>query len=95
MVYTVKSGDTLSKIGLKHGVDWKTIYEANKSTIKNPNVIYPGQKISIPTKSSSMVLDVVEIKSGGSQAVTYPKYKLWLYGGLAAAALLFLTSRRS
>ncbi len=48
-VYEVKSGDSLSKIA-KHypGVTWKEIFEANKDQIKDPNLIYPGQKLKIP-----------------------------------------------
>lgn len=42
--YTVKSGDTLSGIGAKLGISWKTL--ASKNGIKGPGyVIYPGQKI--------------------------------------------------
>lgn len=49
--YTIVSGDSLSKIA-KHfygdAMKWKTIFEANKSTIKDPDMIHPGQKIIIP-----------------------------------------------
>ena len=41
--YTVKSGDTLSGIGSKLGVAWKTL--ASKNGIKSPYTIYVGQKI--------------------------------------------------
>ncbi len=41
--YTVKSGDTLSGIGEKLGVNWQTL--ANKNGIKSPFTIYAGQKI--------------------------------------------------
>jgi nucleoid-associated protein YgaU len=47
--YTVASGDSLSKIGKKHGVSWQAIYEANKDIIKNPDLIQPGWKFKIPT----------------------------------------------
>jgi len=47
--YTVASGDSLSKIGKKHGVSWQAIYEANKDIIKNPDLIQPGWKLKIPT----------------------------------------------
>ena len=48
-IYEIKSGDNLSKIAKKYpGMTWQKIYEANKDTIKNPNLIYPGQKIIIP-----------------------------------------------
>jgi LysM repeat protein len=43
--YTVKSGDTLSGIGAKVGVNWKTI--ASKNGIKSPYTIYPGQVLKI------------------------------------------------
>jgi hypothetical protein len=48
--YTVKSGDTLSKIGEQFGVKWKEIFEMNKDVIKNPDLIQPGWKLKIPAK---------------------------------------------
>jgi nucleoid-associated protein YgaU len=48
--YEVKSGDTLSKIGNHHGVSWQDIFEANKDTLKDPDKIFPGQKLRIPRK---------------------------------------------
>ncbi|MHC0446283.1 LysM peptidoglycan-binding domain-containing protein [Flavobacterium sp. 3-218] len=47
--YTVKSGDSLSKIGKQYNVSWQSIYEANKDIIKNPDLIQPGWKLKIPT----------------------------------------------
>jgi nucleoid-associated protein YgaU len=47
--YTVKSGDSLSKIGQAHGVSWQDIFEANKDIIKNPDLIQPGWILKIPT----------------------------------------------
>lgn len=47
--YVIKSGDSLSKIAQSYpGMTWQKIYEANKDTIKDPNVIYPGKTIRIP-----------------------------------------------
>jgi nucleoid-associated protein YgaU len=48
--YTVQKGDSLSKIGQRYGVEWKSIYEANKDQIKNPDLIQPGWKLKIPSK---------------------------------------------
>ena len=42
-IYTVVSGDTLSEIGQKLGINWKTIAENNG--ISSPYTIYPGQKL--------------------------------------------------
>jgi nucleoid-associated protein YgaU len=48
--YTVKSGDSLSKIGHHFGVPWKEIFEANKDQIDDPDKIFPGQTLRIPRK---------------------------------------------
>ena len=48
---TVKAGDSLSKIAKRELGDankWKAIYEANKDKIKNPDLIHPGQELTIP-----------------------------------------------
>jgi len=49
--YTVQKGDTLQKISRKkYGTTkrWKKIFDFNHDVLKNPNKIYPGQKIKIP-----------------------------------------------
>ncbi len=49
--YTVKSGDSLSKIATSYdGVSWQEIFEANKDIISDPNLIHPGQVLKIPSK---------------------------------------------
>ena len=46
--YVVKKGDTLSGIASKFGLNWKTLYNNNKSVIgNNPNKIYPGMVLNI------------------------------------------------
>ena len=49
--YTVKSGDSLSKIA-KHvygdSNKWHAIFEANRDKIKNPDLIHPGQVLDLP-----------------------------------------------
>ena len=50
--YTVKSGDCLWNIAKKQlgdGSRWKEIYELNKDKIKNPNLIYPDQSLTLPS----------------------------------------------
>ncbi len=49
--YVIQPGDTLSKIAktfLGDAMAYPKIFEANREVIKDPNLIYPGQKIRIP-----------------------------------------------
>ena len=50
--YTVKSGDTLSKIAkdlLGDSNAYTDIFNANRDVLKDPNKIQPGQVLKIPT----------------------------------------------
>lgn len=49
--YTVQSGDTLSGIASRYGVDYNSIAAANG--ISNPDLIYPGQVLTIPGGSNA------------------------------------------
>lgn len=54
--YTVKSGDTLSHIAQRYygkATDWRRIYDANRGTIDNPDLIHPGQELTIPPASEA------------------------------------------
>ena len=49
--YTVQSGDTLSKISREFYGDpnqYTKIFNANRSVLKDPNTIHPGQELVIP-----------------------------------------------
>jgi hypothetical protein len=49
--YTVKPGDTLASIAKEFYGDpslWRKIYEANLDRIKDPSILYPGQRLRIP-----------------------------------------------
>jgi nucleoid-associated protein YgaU len=49
--YIIQKGDTLSAIAKNYygkANDYPRIFEANREVIKNPDLIYPGQKIRIP-----------------------------------------------
>jgi LysM repeat protein len=54
--YTVRSGDSLSKISKDFygtSADWRSIYDANRSKISNPNDIFVGERLTIPAHGSS------------------------------------------
>jgi nucleoid-associated protein YgaU len=49
--YTVKAGDSLSKIAKEVYGDagqWKKIHEANRAEVPNPDLIHPGQTLQLP-----------------------------------------------
>ena len=48
--HVVKRGETLSRIALRYGVTKDAIISANN--IRNPNLILPGKRLTIPEKSS-------------------------------------------
>jgi len=51
LMYTVKSGDSLSKIAKEQLGDaskYPSIFEANRPMLKNPDEIYPGQVLRVP-----------------------------------------------
>jgi nucleoid-associated protein YgaU len=51
--YTVRKGDTLSAIAQREYGDanaWRRIYDANRDQIDNPDLIQPGQELTLPAK---------------------------------------------
>lgn len=54
--YTVKSGDTLSKIAKQVYGDaslYPRIFEANKPMLSDPDKIYPGQNLRVPALATT------------------------------------------
>lgn len=54
--YTIVSGDNLSKIAKHFYGDankYPLIFEANREVIKDPDLIFPGQKIRIPNQDAN------------------------------------------
>ena len=53
-MYTVQSGDSLSKIAKAHYGDamkYPQIFEANRPMLTDPDLIYPGQVLRIPAEA--------------------------------------------
>jgi uncharacterized YkwD family protein/spore coat assembly protein SafA len=55
-VYTVQPGDSLWKIAVRYQVGISEIIQANPQ-FKNPNLIYPGQKVNIPDLSGTKSIE--------------------------------------
>jgi nucleoid-associated protein YgaU len=50
--YVVKPGDTLSEIAEREYGDagqWRRIYDANRDTIEDPDLIHPGDTLKLPS----------------------------------------------
>jgi len=45
--YTVQAGDTLGTIASQYNITWQVLWDLNKDTVTNPNVIYVGQKLRV------------------------------------------------
>lgn len=45
--YTVRAGDTLSSIAAANGTTWRAVQDGNRSVITDPNMIFPGQTLSM------------------------------------------------
>ena len=80
--YAVRSGDTMSSVSSqfygKSG-DWQWLYHVNHSTVSDPNLIYPGQKLNVPadrpasytlpaSEAPATTPSVTSAPSGGYQA---------------------------
>ncbi|GEM_PF-1771791 len=69
--YIVKKGDTqwdIAEKTLKDPYDWPKVWVVNPE-IKNPDLIYPGQRIRIPIRlvKESVKKEALEVKSAGEQ----------------------------
>jgi LysM repeat protein len=54
--YEVKSGDTLARISRQfygNSDDWHYLYRENSATVSDPNLIYPGQVLDVPSAAPS------------------------------------------
>ncbi|MBM4271295.1 MAG: LysM peptidoglycan-binding domain-containing protein [Deltaproteobacteria bacterium] len=77
--HTVKKGESLWWIAkykdrYNDPYLWPLIYETNKKKIKNPDLIYPGQKFDIPRKGYSMeVIKQKRKKAGAPKPYLPPK----------------------
>lgn len=56
VIYTVQPGDSLWKVSVKYEIGLSEIISANPG-LKDPALIYPGQKISVPNIDSVKALE--------------------------------------
>lgn len=81
ITYTIQPGDTLSKIAKKYLGNaslWRKIYEDNKATIKNPNLIRVGQKLIINLSGNAAGgAKTTAVSSNANTYVVQPGDNLW------------------
>jgi len=68
--YTVKPGDTLIRIGLDHGQNWRDI--ARWSGLENPNLIEVGQVLRVSPPGSEAAAAVTGPAGSAASAATRP-----------------------
>ena len=68
--YTVRGGDSLSKIARQLGIsNWRDLYNLNQSIIGgNPNLIRPGQVLNIPGTQAAPAQPTTPAPSAGATA---------------------------
>jgi len=71
--YIVKKGDTLTKIAKMYKTTVNDLVKENN--IKNPNLIYPGQKIKIPETTKTTTIKTYIVKNGDTLTKIAKMYK--------------------
>ena len=71
-MYTIKRGDTLSRIAGRHGVTLVTLLAANPRYKANPNAISVGGKLEIPGKATATAKKAAKKKSSRRPAPAAP-----------------------
>lgn len=98
VTYTVKKGDTLSAIAKKYNTSWQELAKLNK--LKDPNLIHPGQKITITgtvnaeAKPKPKAETTYTVKKGDTLSAIAKKYgttyqKLAKANGIANPNLIY------
>jgi LysM repeat protein len=67
-VYTVVSGDTMSKIAARFGVPLQVLISANAANVPNPDVLVPGQELVIPNLAPTSLPDAGSFTEAPSTA---------------------------
>jgi LysM repeat protein len=88
--YTVAPGDTLSSVAQKtlgDAGDWEQIFDANRSVLRNPNEIFPGQVLTIPGPGKASTTSGSKAAPATSTAMDTATTATDLSGTLSCAGL--------
>jgi len=83
--HDVKAGDCIATIAAKHGLPWKTVWEAPENAElrkrrKDPNVLAPGDKVTVPKPAPKQA----QIQTGKAHRFVVKREKIRLYLKLTA-----------
>ncbi len=85
--YVVRKGDWLSKIALRYYGDmmrYDEIFAANRDLIDNPDLIFPGQELEIPTAQDNKIIAANhEIRNAGGETTQLLAPEVEIDGRLA------------
>ena len=70
---TVRPGDTLSQIALNHGISPAELMALNGLT--NPNMVHIGQRLQVPNRSTSLVLEEAKFDEAIFDETTFDETK--------------------
>jgi LysM repeat protein len=98
--YTVRPGDTLSSIAQRfYGTtaDWRLLYQANRSVIHDPDVIFPGEVLNVPSgppaRSTTSTPSVLTTAAALSGTLSCPGLEeLWEQAGGSGAQAVMAAS---
>jgi LysM repeat protein len=85
---TVRRGDTLSDIAARHGVSLQALIDANPQ-LADPDVIFPGQRLALPTAERSVTVRPGDTLSGIAQRHGTTVEALVQANGIANPNLIF------
>lgn len=75
-VHIVKPGETLWQIALNLSGNpnrWPELYRANRDQIKDPSMLYPGQRLAIPDFGAERGRDEGAERARGGSAAEAPR----------------------
>jgi LysM repeat protein len=68
VLYTVKSGDTLSGIAQHYNTTWEAVYDGNHAAIQNPDLVYAGQQLRV--HEGDLATGLVPVQAAAPQSAS-------------------------
>ncbi|MDZ4672389.1 MAG: LysM peptidoglycan-binding domain-containing protein [Phototrophicales bacterium] len=86
--YTVRGGDTLTRIATQYGLTMAQLQTGN--CIQDPNRIFSGQELSVPTDANSLITPTVSVILNADSKTLYAGQCTRLFWSVETARLVYL-----